>query len=104
MTELIATSAWQNTPRGDGQWSGKLPNPGKRFFLHLAADSVEDVNREVDCDNISFACKAMIRYGMTLGVDCIWIVHQLFLHLQELIAKHEPYFHGQNVHFDYVLI
>ena len=96
-TELIATNTWQNTPRGDGQWSGKLTNPGKRFFLQLAADSVEDVNREVDCDNMSYARKAMIRSGMALGVDGIWTVHQLFPHLQELIAKHEPYFHGQNV-------
>ena len=44
-TELIATRAWQNNPRADGQWSGKLTNPGKRFFLQLAADSVEDVNQ-----------------------------------------------------------
>ena len=80
-TELIATNAWQNTPRGDGQWLGKLTNPDKRFFLQLAIDSVEDVNREVDCDNMSYARKAMIRSGMALGVDGIWIVHQLFPHL-----------------------
>ena len=43
-TEFIATGAWQNNPRADGQWSGKLTNPGKRFFLQLAADSVQDVN------------------------------------------------------------
>ena len=96
-TELIATNAWQNTPQGDEQWSGKLTNPGKRFFLQLAVDSVEDVNREVDCDNMSYARKAMIRSGMALDVDGIWTVHQLFPHLQELIAKHEPYFYGQNV-------
>ena len=96
-TELIATNAWQNTLRGDGQKSGKLTNPGKRFFLQLAVDSVEDVNREVDCDNMSYTRKAMVRSDMALGVDGIWTVRQLFLHLQELIAKYEPYFHGQNV-------
>ena len=35
--ELIATRAWQNNPRADGQWSGKLTNPDKCFFLQLAA-------------------------------------------------------------------
>ena len=43
--ELIAIGAWQNNPRADGQWSGKLTNPGKQFFLQLAADSVQDVNQ-----------------------------------------------------------
>ena len=32
-TDLIASNAWQNTPQADGGWSGKLSNPGKRFFL-----------------------------------------------------------------------
>jgi hypothetical protein len=31
--QLIQTDAWQNITRGDGHWSGKLTNPGKRFFL-----------------------------------------------------------------------
>jgi len=93
--ELIATNAWQNTPRVDGQWSKKLTNPGKRFFLQLAADSVEDVNKEVDCDNMPYARKSIIRSGMALGVDGTWSVNQLFPHLQEIIAKHEPYFQGQ---------
>ena len=68
-TELIQQNAWQNAPRADGQWSGKLTNPGKRFFLQLSADSVEEVNREVDCDNISYARKAMIWCGLALGLD-----------------------------------
>jgi hypothetical protein len=37
--------AWQNIARGDGYWLDKLINPGKRFFLQLAAESVEDVNQ-----------------------------------------------------------
>ena len=76
--------------------SGKLTNPDKWFFLQLVANFVEDVYREVDCDNISYAQKAMIRFGMALGLDGTWSVHQLFPH-QELIAKHEPYFHSQHV-------
>lgn len=99
-TELIESNAWQNRARGDGQWSGKLTNPGKRFFLQLASDCVEDVNREVDCNNMSYARKSMIRCGMALDVDGSWNVTQLFPHLQELVAKHREYFEGhQDPHF-----
>jgi hypothetical protein len=66
---LIVANIWQNTPRMDGQWSEKLINPDKRFFLQLAVDAVEDVNREVDCDNIAYARKTMIRSGMSLAID-----------------------------------
>ena len=55
------------------------------------------MNREVDYDDMSYAQKAMIRFHMALGIDGIWIFNQLFPHLQELIAKHESYFHGQHV-------
>ena len=54
-TELIATGAWQNNPEADGQWSGKLTNPGKHFFLQLAVDSVQDVNQQLDCVNMTYA-------------------------------------------------
>jgi hypothetical protein len=73
-TKLIQTDAWQNTARGDGHWFGKLTNPGKRFFLQLAANSIEDVNQQVDCDNISYSRKAMIRCGMALALDGTWSV------------------------------
>ena len=66
---LIETNIWQNTPRTDGHWSGKLINPGKRFFLQLAVYSVEDVNREVDCNHLSYPRKAMIRSCMSLDID-----------------------------------
>lgn len=96
-SELIQDHAWQNNPRGDGQWSGKLTNPGKRFFLQLAADAVEDVNRLVDCDNMSYARKSMIRCGLALGLDGTWTTNQLFPHLQDIITKHRPYFEGLEV-------
>ena len=93
-TELIRQNAWQNAPRADEQWSGKLTNPRKRFFLQLAANSVEDVNREVDYDNISYARKAMIWCGLALELNGSWNVRQLFPHLQDIIAKHLQYFQG----------
>ena len=96
-SELIQENAWQNNPRGDGQWSGKLTNPGKRFFLQLAADAIQDVNRLVDSDNLSYARKSMIRCGLALGIDGTWSVNQLFPHLQEIIEKHFPYFQGLEV-------
>jgi len=42
--ELIQQNAWQNAPQIDGQWSRKLTNSTKRFFLQLVVDSIEDVN------------------------------------------------------------
>ena len=95
--ELIVTGAWQNNPRADEQWSRKLTNSGKRFFLQMAADRVQDVNQQFDCDNMTYARKAMIRSGLALDVDGTWNVHQLFPHLQELVAKHESYFPGQQI-------
>ena len=95
--ELIATKAWQNNPWVDGQWFGKLRNPYERFFLQLGADSVQDVNQQLDCDNMTYARKAMIRSGLALDVDGTWSVHQLFPYLLELVAKHEPYFLGQQI-------
>jgi hypothetical protein len=92
--QLIQADAWQNTARTDGHWSGKLTNPGKHFFLQLIVDSVEDVNQEIDCHNISYSRKTMIRCGMALVLDGIWSVAQLFHHLQEIVAKHDQYFQG----------
>jgi len=81
----------------DSDWSGKLTNLGKRFFLQLVVDSVENVNSQVDCNNMSYTRKAMIRCGMALGVDGSWNLDQLFPHLQEIVAKYRLYFDGQNV-------
>ena len=96
-SKLIQENAWQNNPRGDGQWSGKLTNLGKRFFLQLAADAIQDVNQLIDSDNLSYARKSMIRCGLALGIDGTWSVNQLFLHLQEIIEKHFSYFQGLEV-------
>ena len=39
------------------------------FFLQLVADSVEDVNRQLDFDNMSYARKMMIHLEMALAFD-----------------------------------
>lgn len=55
-----------------------LRNPGKRYFLELVAASIRDVNCQVDRKHgISFARKAMIRCGLSLGVNGRWEVSQL---------------------------
>lgn len=44
--------------------SGKLKNPGKGFFLKLAANSIREVNKQRDKNGVPYARKAMIRTGM----------------------------------------
>ena len=68
-----------------------LTNPGKRFFLQLASNAIEDANRFIDSDNMSYTKNAMIRCGLALGIDNTWIIDQFF-HLQEIITKHQSYF------------
>jgi hypothetical protein len=63
----------------------------------LAADSIENINQEVDCDNISYSRKAMIRCSMALVLDGTWSVAQLFPHFQEIVVKHDQYFQGQDI-------
>ena len=56
----------------EGKWndqSGCLLNPGKGFFLGLAADAVRDVNRQRDADGLTDGRKAMILTGMALNTN-----------------------------------
>lgn len=95
--ELIKENGWQNKVRKDGSWSGKLQNPGKMFFLQLASDAVKAVNLQRDKNGMSYARKAMMRCGLSLGIDGTWSVSQLYPHLQDIIKKHEAHFEGEPV-------
>jgi len=95
--ELIEDDAWQNTPRKNGDWSGKLRNPGKHFFLSLAAKAVREVNGVRDTHGLTYARKAMIRCGLSLGTDGNWSTQQLFPHLQEIVKKYPSHFDGEAV-------
>nr|KAE8934151.1 hypothetical protein PF009_g15863 [Phytophthora fragariae] len=86
--ELIYNNEWQNKPRGNGTGSGKLKNPGKSFFLEMAAKAVRRANAYRDRSNLNYARKAMIRCGLSLDVDGVWRVEQLYPHLQEIIKKY----------------
>ena len=57
----------QNKSSANGQWSRKLTNLDKKFFLQLATNAIEDVNRLIVFDNMSYARKAMIRCNLALG-------------------------------------
>ena len=61
--ELIRDNQWSAGPRS----SGKLPNPGKRFYMSLAAESVGYINSMVDNDGMRLVRKAMIRCGLSLN-------------------------------------
>lgn len=81
---LIQANAWEK--------NGKLPNPGKAFFLRLAADSVRDVNKLRNTDGITYARKAMIICGMALNINGKWEEGQLKPELQNIIKKHRDEF------------
>ena len=81
---LIQSGAWTK--------SGRLPNPGKSFFLRLAADSVSDVIKQRDQHGIFYARKAMILCRMALNTNGRWEVGQLKLVLQNIVMKHRAEF------------
>ena len=64
------------------------------FFLQLETIAIEDVNRFVDSDNMSYAKKARIRCGLALEVNDTLTTNQLFFLLQKIIAKYQPIFQG----------
>lgn len=91
--EMVTEEEWTDWKNG----SGKLPNPGKRFFLQLAAEAVRDVAQQRDSDGVLYVRKAMIRCGMALNLNGQWEVKQLFPHLQEIVRKYEENFNGKTV-------
>ena len=92
--ELINGNDWSNNVRADGGWSGKLKNPGKSYFLQLAADCVRAVNAMRDYAGLTYARKAIIRCGLSLDVTGFWHVKQLTPELQAIIAKHKIHYEG----------
>jgi hypothetical protein len=94
--QLIDDHQWQNEKRKNKEWSGKLKNPGKHYFLELARDSVREANKMLDKNGLNSARKSMIRCGLSLDVDGVWKVSQLLPNLQELIRKYPENFNGQN--------
>ena len=83
-----------------GMWqdkSGATKNPGKRFFLKLAANAVQEVNSCRDSQGLTYVRKAMIRCGLSLDVTGQWHIEQLNPDLQNIIQNHRNYFDGEPV-------
>ncbi len=81
----------------DGLWRegyGALQNPRKSFFLRMAAEAVRRVNEQCDQTGLTYARKAMIRYGLSLDIIGEWHEKQLNPDLQIVIEKHRQHFEG----------
>lgn len=85
--EMIQQGKWKDS-------SGRLINPGKSFFLKLAAKAVREVNRQRDENGLSYARKAMIMTGMALNTNGQWEIGQLTPDLQRIVRKHQGVFYG----------
>ena len=86
-----------------GKWaesSGKIPNPGKSFFLRLAVSAINKVNKQRDNDGLSYARKAMKVTGMALNINGQWEERKLLPKLQQIIHKHPEYFEGKQVEME----
>lgn len=90
--EMISNNMWSDPSR-----SGRLVNPGKRYFLQLAADVARSVFQQRDSDGVLFTRKAMIRCGMALNLNGVWEERQLSPELQNIIKKYRENFNGTPV-------
>lgn len=91
--DMIKKKQWVDWRSG----SGKLTNPGKVFYLKLAADVVREVDNQRDSDGVSLSRKAMMGCGMALNLNGRWEVRQLFPHLQSIVARYPDNFNGTPV-------
>lgn len=91
--DMIKKNEWVDWKTG----SGKLPNPGKTFYLKLAADVMREVGNARDKEGVSLTRKAMIGCGMALNFNGLWEVRQLFPHLQSIVSKYADNFNGKPV-------
>lgn len=83
--DMIRQNRWKDS-------AGKIANPGKTFFLRLAARCVRAVNLQRDADGLSYARKAMIITGLALNTNGIWEKSQLTPELQRIVTKHQAIF------------
>lgn len=83
--QMIQKGMWRDS-------SGKLRNPGKRFFLELSARCVREVNMQRDADGLRYGRKAMIMTGLALNTNGQWEIGQLTPELQRIVRKHQTVF------------
>ncbi|KAL3683896.1 hypothetical protein R1sor_001918 [Riccia sorocarpa] len=101
--QMIVNGDWQGG--GGPRTSGLLKNPGKTFFLKMAAAAVDEVNRQrtkeiglpVDAyyePPMTYARKAMILCGLSLNTNGQWDEKQLSTGLQTIISRYRSNFMG----------
>lgn len=98
--QMITSGEWKDQGAGNSGWSGKLGNPGKKFFLKLAADCVRSVNARRDETGMTYAGKAMTRCGLGVDENGRWSIDQLYPHLKEIILRYRENFEGQEPDMD----
>lgn len=91
----IKTREWMDS--ANGKSSGKIRNPGKSFFLHLASEDLRQVNAMRDKNGVQYARKARIKTGMSSNLNGRWEKSQLKDDLQTIITKHGNRFEGEPV-------
>lgn len=95
-SEMIQAESFSNNPRGgDFAFSGKLHNPGKIYFLTLAASVARELNTRRDHQGITSARKCMIRTGLSLDLNGTWHINQLSPELQAIVKRHPEHFDGK---------
>ena len=74
--------------------SGKLEHPKRGWYMQLAVKCAEAVNSMEDSNGLKLTRKAMIRSGLSLDIDGVWRVEQLYDHLQITVSKYPNNFRG----------
>jgi DDE superfamily endonuclease len=92
---LATSHAFSNVPNKGGEWSGKLLQPGKTYFLKLAAKCCRIVSDMRDDEQLNLVRKSMIRCGLNKNLNGVWEERQLFPHLQAIVEKHRVHFEGK---------
>lgn len=72
--------------------SGHHENPGKHFFLKLAAKALHKARSRRDSNGLTYARKSMIICGLSLDTDGVWRESQLRPELQDMISRNRELF------------
>ena len=63
----------------------------------VATHVVFNMNNERDAYRLSYAQKAMIRCELSLDIDGVWKVEQLFDNLQDIIKENRNHYEGEPI-------
>jgi len=93
---MILANGFSNNPRGgELAFSGKLNNPGKMYFLTLAANVARELNARTDHNGVNYATKCMIRTWLSLDLNGTWYLGQLSPELRDIVERNSDFFDGK---------